>query len=102
MGGLKWCWKVRASLPMPACAAPRSYCLDPVFGPARSQQTGDFHEGIAAVRLNGLWVFADRNLSVLVKPQFRVARDFSEGLVFSDGRLAYIDRKGRAVFRWKR
>ncbi len=67
--------------------------------PAMFQQVRDFHEGVAAIRLNEHWGYVDQNLSLAVEPRFQNVSDFSEGLaaVFDSARLSYIDRTGRVV-----
>jgi hypothetical protein len=70
-----------------------------VVGPAKFQDTRDFYEGIAAVRLNGLWGYVDQALSIVVEPRFRVNGDFSEGLaaVSNSSVFHYVDRTGRVA-----
>ena len=68
-------------------------------GSATFEQARDFHEGIAAVRLNELWGYVDQDLSFRVEPRFRAAEDFSGGLaaVSNSAAYFYIDPAGRVV-----
>jgi WG containing repeat len=73
--------------------------LGEVVGPAKFQETRDFHERLAAVRRNEVWGYVNRDLSVVIEPRFRTAEDFSEGLaVVSDSAaFSYIDQTGRVA-----
>ena len=62
-----------------------------------------FSEGMAAVKVNGLWGFIDRSGQIVIRPQFVDAGMFREGLapvaVQGPRKRAYgfIDRSGRFV-----
>ena len=71
-----------------------------------------FSEGLAGVRVDGLWGFIDNTGSLVIEPQFeRVAWGFSEGLAgVYDGqkkKFGFIDKTGNFViepkyeFPWK-
>lgn len=68
-------------------------------GQATFEDAGDFHEGLAAVRVDGRWGYVDRNLTTVIPPQFEGADAFSEGLAAVRGEtgVSYIDRNGRVV-----
>jgi WG containing repeat len=62
----------------------------------------DFHEGLAAVKGSGLesgWGYMDRSGRWVVKPQYQVADDFSEGLaqVMVDRKFGFINKKGEMI-----
>lgn len=63
------------------------------------RSVGDFSEGLAAVRIKGLYGYMDQKGVVVIPPQFRNAGDFSEGLaaVRINGFFGYIDPKGMVV-----
>ena len=60
---------------------------------------GDFSEGLAPVRRNGMYGYIDSSGSFAIPPQFDFATDFVNGLsgVHKDGRSIFIDRTGRQV-----
>ncbi|MDD5090649.1 MAG: WG repeat-containing protein, partial [Candidatus Wallbacteria bacterium] len=55
-----------------------------------------FREGLAVIRLKGLYGFMDRDGRVVIDPEFTEALDFSEGAaaVKSKDKWGYIDRTG--------
>lgn len=61
----------------------------------------DFHEGLAAVKGSGRtgWGYMDRSGRWVIKPQYRIADDFSEGLaqVMVDRKFGYINKKGEMM-----
>ncbi|HEX8843458.1 MAG TPA: WG repeat-containing protein [Pyrinomonadaceae bacterium] len=64
----------------------------------------EFQEGLAAIGVGewgGRWGYIDRSGRLVVKPEFRYADDFSEGLAGvvtnSDRRYGFIDKQGRMV-----
>jgi hypothetical protein len=89
----------RWRLTVPACRYTFINEAGDAVKPAMFQQVRDFHEGIAAVRLNELWGYVDKDLSLLVEPRFQNASDFSEGLaaVLDSAGFSYIDGTGRVV-----
>jgi len=61
-----------------------------------------FSEGLAGVQKGHLWGYVDKKGEFAIPPQFRAAYDFSEGLARvcdSDGKMSFIDRTGKLVFR---
>jgi hypothetical protein len=70
-----------------------------VVGTGKFRRAADFHQGMAAIFLDGFWGYVDRDLSVRVEPRFRAAGDFSEGLaaVSDSATYFYIDPTGRAA-----
>jgi hypothetical protein len=84
---------------VPACQYTFINEAGDVSGPTKFQQAKDFHEGIAAVRMNERWGYVDRDLSILVEPRFRIAGDFSEGLaaVGDSTTFFYVDRNGKVA-----
>jgi hypothetical protein len=74
-----------------------------IRGPFES--AGSFHEGLAAVSQNGKAHYRDRDGLLVVPGVYIHAGRFFHGLAnvrMLDGTMAYIDRKGRVVYRWKR
>jgi hypothetical protein len=64
----------------------------------------DFHEGLAAVKASGTsqwggWGYIDRSGKWVIKPQYELADDFSEGLaqVMVDRKLGFINKKGEMI-----
>lgn len=61
----------------------------------------DFHEGLAAVKGSGRsgWGYMDRSGRWVIKPQYQLADDFSEGLaqVMVDRKFGFINKKGEMV-----
>jgi hypothetical protein len=67
-----------------------------MLGPPRFHYAAAFREGMAPIRVDRLWGYVDKNLSVVVPPRYLGASRFSEGLaavVGPDG-FSYIDRAG--------
>jgi hypothetical protein len=71
-----------------------------------------FHEGLAAVKVNGQWGYADEGGNLVIKPQYAEANGFSGGLArvaagpapYSDddwlvtaSGYGFIDRSGRVI-----
>lgn len=61
----------------------------------------DFHEGLAAVKGSGTsgWGYVDRSGRWVIKPQYQLADDFSEGLaqVMVDVKFGFVNRRGEMV-----
>jgi hypothetical protein len=89
----------KVPLTVPACQYTFINEAGDVVGPTKFEEVKDFHEGIAAVRMNELWGYVDRDLSVLVEPRFRSAGDLSGGLAVVRGSSAsfYVDRTGQVA-----
>ena len=68
------------------------------IGP-RFEEARDFAEGLAAVKLNGLWGFVDTKGRLQVAPQFKSAMSFREGraAVQTESGWGFIDREGALV-----
>ena len=65
--------------------------------PMPSDSSGDFHEGLAAVYMQGKWGYMDRQGKIAITPQYERALDFSEGLApvkMANG-WGYIDGQGK-------
>src|SRR5207244_1981393 len=67
-------------------------------------EVSGFSEGLAAVSINGLWGYVDKNGRIAITPRFEVAERFSDGLALVAFRLnsgdfnwGYIDRNGVVV-----
>ena len=61
-----------------------------------------FREGLAFFHKDGLTGYFDRNLSIVIKPQFKSAGSFYESRARAtdvDGTEYYIDKTGRRLFR---
>jgi hypothetical protein len=61
-----------------------------------------FSEGLASFRSDGLQGFMDKNGTVVVKPIYKTALNFHEGLaavLTTDGLWGYINKKGEVVIR---
>jgi hypothetical protein len=60
------------------------------------EEAGPFSDGVAAVRVNGKWGYADPAGRLVIKPQFDFAYAFSEGLapVKLNGLAGFIDKTG--------
>lgn len=58
-----------------------------------------FSEGLAAVRVDGKWGYADRTGKLVIPAQFTWANDFSEGLarVSLDKKVGFINKTGAVV-----
>jgi hypothetical protein len=58
-----------------------------------------FSEGLAAIKIDGLWGYIDHAGKTVVEPRFEEARPFCEGraLVKHGGRYGFIDHVGRPV-----
>lgn len=72
-----------------------------VLEPQGVDRVGSFADGLAPARVGRLHGYIDRSGRIAIAPRFSVARPFQHGLawVLEDGRAAYIDREGRAVWR---
>jgi serine/threonine protein kinase len=60
----------------------------------------EFNEGIAAVKLKGLWGYIDEKGDWIIKPQFTKANIFSNGKaeVMMNGQVFYINKSGRCIY----
>ena len=58
-----------------------------------------YHDGRAAVKVNGKWGFFDRRQKLIVDPIYDQVRDFSDGCaaVCRDDTWGYIDVRGRMI-----
>jgi len=63
----------------------------------RFEAAEDFREGLAAVRIDGLWGFIDTNGTLVITPRFEQVRWFQEGqaAVLLKGKWGFIDKTGR-------
>ena len=70
----------------------------PVSG-LRFDDTKDFAEGLAPVRLGQAWGYVDRSGQISIAPRFESAEPFSEGLaaVGQNGKTGFIDHSGSFV-----
>src|SRR5262249_47457568 len=69
--------------------------------PPEFQACGTFAEGLAAVSLDGTWLYIDRTGSVVLRTHVQWAGPFWHGLApIRDGKGShgYIDKSGRVVF----
>jgi hypothetical protein len=68
---------------------------------AKFDDAGDFHEGLAAVRLGNRWGYVNTRGTMVIKPQFHRAKDFSNGLAaVKHGKLwGYINKNGAFVIK---
>lgn len=59
----------------------------------------DFHDGLAAVKIDWMRGYIDRDGKFVIEPQYQSASDFCGGvaLVELDGQKKYIDKSGNAV-----
>ncbi len=66
---------------------------------ARYQWAGDFHDGLAAVVVDGLWGFIDTSGTMVIEPQYEWAGTFSENraVVGIEGKYGYVDGEGILV-----
>ncbi len=79
------------------------YAIPPIFDAA-----SDFHEGLAAVRIDDKWGFIDKTGKVVIEPQFNELQhefyaEFSEGLVavnFEKAKFAKSSRPEEETFKW--
>jgi WG repeat protein len=62
-------------------------------------ELGDFHEGLARIKVEGKWGYLGRSFKVRIEPRFDQARDFTQGLaaIRIAGRWGYIDKTGRSM-----
>lgn len=68
--------------------------------PPAYESAEHFREGIAAVRVGGLWGYIDSTGKYVIRPQFSIAKDFHEGLALvrdNQGRNKFIDKKGNVA-----
>jgi WG containing repeat len=70
-----------------------------VLIPQQFERAFAFSEGLAAVRIDGLFGFIDLNGNVVIKPEFDLAGDFYQGLaeVLVGDVVGVIDRSGQFV-----
>ena len=61
---------------------------------------GEFSEGLAPVRKDGLFGYINANGEFAISPQFEFATGFTEGfaIVYKDGKSYFIDRSGKQLF----
>ena len=67
--------------------------------PAKYNYASDFSEGLAAVKLDGKWVYIDKSGKEVIPFKYDYAMSFSEGLarVELNGKYGYIDKAGKEV-----
>lgn len=66
------------------------------------EEGGEFHEGLAAVRVNGKWGYVDTGGSWVIPPTLSHAEEFRRGLArvaWEDGGYGYINKGGETI--WK-
>ena len=66
------------------------------------RELGKFVNGMAKVKINGLYGFINKRGAIVIKPRFSTAEDFSEGLSFvveNNGSTGYIGVNGRWAIR---
>lgn len=59
---------------------------------------GDFHEGMAIVKVDEKWGFVDKNGTMVIQPQFYNVGNFSEGMAIYENqerKMGFIDKSGR-------
>lgn len=71
-----------------------------LIGIVDADTANEFSEGLAAVRIGGLWGFVDRSGVLKITPRFTRADNFWHGLarVAWPGGHGYIDKTGRTVW----
>jgi hypothetical protein len=69
--------------------------IPPVF-----RNAGNFSEGLAPVRLHGLWGYIDVSGKFVIDAQFDYAGNFLEStaIVYKEGHPFYIDKQGKKLF----
>ncbi len=67
--------------------------------PPQFDEARDFHDGLAAVKINNKWGFIDQTGKFIIPPQFLAVQDFAEGMAaFNiDDKWGYIDKTGAIV-----
>jgi hypothetical protein len=62
----------------------------------RFESAQDFREGLAAVRIGGLWGFINPAGTLVISPRFEQTQSFQEGLaaVKMDGKWGFVDKAG--------
>jgi hypothetical protein len=80
----------------PACRYTFINELGEVLAQPGFHEAAPFREGMAAFRVDKLWGYVDKNMSVVVPPRFQQAAAFSEGLaaVRDAAGFSYVDRTG--------
>ena len=81
--------------------------IQPQFDDPEYAVSGDFSEGLAAVKIKGKWGYIDTAGKVVIKPVYLMAGEFKEGLARVEvagpdpeyGLLGYIDKTGRVVIK---
>lgn len=93
------------TFPLPICAFTGGLCGavnhdGSVAVTPRYDWVGAFHDGRAAVRLEGLYGFVDETGHEIVPPHYRIVDDYKFGFaqIDVDGKSGLIDRDGRFVF----
>ena len=67
--------------------------------PLKYDYIGNFHEGLAKVKLNGKWGYINNKGEEVISPKYDYAGDFHEGLaaVRLNGEWRYINNRGEEV-----
>ena len=76
--------------------------FDPVQGQMETMSLSRFTEGLAPVRFGNLYGYIDHKGDTVIRPMFRYAGQFSEGLASvttSDGQKGYINKTGLFVIK---
>jgi hypothetical protein len=78
-----------------------------IFAKDADHLATEFHEGLLRLSEGNNWGYVDHAFEWVIPPRFQMAEDFSEGLALvriradtnPDWTYAYIDRKGKIVFK---
>jgi len=69
-----------------------------------NNNTGDFHDGLAAFEIDLYFGYVDRNGDIVIQPEYFMAYGFSEGFAVvanEDDKHGFIDKKGNLVIPFK-
>ena len=72
------------------------------------ESIGEFHDGLASVKMDGKYGYIDKSGNITIEPQYRNVGNFEDGLApacigenYSNQKCGYIDKNGKTIIEFK-